>query len=118
MGNVLTTLDIVSCFVRLVATSNDSSGVISVVAAGEFGNSCNELPKIDGAFCRNSRGLNVCEMLFFLEVKGLWTDENEYAAVVDVLSANNDDLDGCKVSTIISFFQTELKLSDGKVAML
>lgn len=118
MRNVLTTLDIVSCFVRLVATSNDSSGVIIVVAAGEFGNSCNELPKIDGAFCRNSRGLNVCEMLFSLEVKGFWTDENEYAAVVDVLSANNDDLDGCKVSTIISFFQAELKLSDGKVAML
>ena len=118
MRNVLTTLDIVSCFVRLVATSNDSSGVINVVAAGEFGYSCNELPKIDGAFCRNSRGLIVCETLFSLEVRGLWTDENEYAAVVDVLSANNDDLDGCKVSTIISFFQAELKLSDCKVAIL
>lgn len=118
MRNALTTLDIVSCFVRLVARSNDSSGVIIMVAAGEFGNSCNELPKIDGAFRRNSRGLNVCEMLFSLEVKGFWTYENEYAAVVDVLSANNDDLDGCKVSTIISFFQAELKLSDGKVSML
>lgn len=116
--NVLTTLDIVSCFVRPVATSNDSSVVIIVVAAGEFGNSCNGLSKIDGAFSRNSRGLNVCEMLFPLEVKGLWTDVNEYAVVVDVLSANNDDLDGYKVSTIISLFQAELKLSDGRVVLL
>lgn len=71
MRNVLTTLDIVSCFVRLVATSNNSSGEINVVADGEFGNSCNELPKMDEVFCRNSRGLNVCEMLFSLDVKGL-----------------------------------------------
>ena len=37
---------------------------------------------------------------------------------MDVLSANNDELDGYKVSTIISLFQSELKLSDGRVVLL
>lgn len=118
MRNVFTTLAIVSCFVTLVATSNDSSVAIIVVAAGTFGNSCKELTKIDGGFCGNFLGLNVCEMLYSLEVEGLWTDVNEYTAVVDVLSANNDDPDGCEVSTTISFFPDELKLSDGKVVMI
>lgn len=118
MRNVFTTLDIVSCFVTLVATSNDSSVAIIAVAAGTFGNSCKELTKIDGGFCGNSLGLNVCEMLYSLEVEGLWTDVNEYTVVVDVLSANNDDPDGCEVSTTISFFPAELKLSDGKVVMI